>query len=319
MSGDEKEHHLQQRIADKPALLPGLDGPFAVAREIPLRGAGHPDVVVVDATGQIAIVECKRASNPECRRWVIGQVFEYAAGLWKMEYEDFERLLAASGTDLTAAFRDPEWKGRAGWDEQRFCDDVTRNLESGDFRLFIAVDEMTAKLKKRLNRTVTFLNSQLPQVQVVAVPRNGSVNIYGNDPDAIPRPEPKFKPDRWTLLEEISSPIAGAVAGDLFSWADEMKSRGIEVQCTSTQCVVKTPGGPLFRIRPQEVQVALSAAIARRGPSDERITALVQQLDEIGVRLKNKRPRAPLELLADDRVGARFLALMEQHFEVLAD
>ncbi len=71
---------------------------MAAAKEVPVRRAGNADVVVVDAEGQIAIVECKRASNPESRRWVIGQVFEYAAGLWKLDYEDFKRLLAARDT-----------------------------------------------------------------------------------------------------------------------------------------------------------------------------------------------------------------------------
>ena len=115
MSNDEKERELRRRIFESPSLLPGFDGPMAAAKEVPVRRAGSADVVVVDAEGQIAIVECKRASNPECRRWVIGQVFEYAAGLWKLDYKDFERILAARGTVLTKPF-----KGVEGWDEATF-------------------------------------------------------------------------------------------------------------------------------------------------------------------------------------------------------
>jgi RecB family endonuclease NucS len=81
MSNDEKERELQKRIFESPSLLPGFDGPAAGTKEVPVRRAGSADVVVVNAEGKIAIVECKRATNPECRRWVIGQVFEYAAGL----------------------------------------------------------------------------------------------------------------------------------------------------------------------------------------------------------------------------------------------
>ena len=160
-------------------------------------------MVVVDAKGQIAIVECKRASNPESRRWVIGQVFEYAAGLWKLEYSDFERILAARGTVLTKPF-----KGVAGWDEESFRRAVSRNLEAGDFRLFIAVDAMTERLKKRLNRTVIFLNSHLPKVEflVVALPRDGPVEVYGEDAGSVLPLKPKLKPDRWTLIDEITSP-----------------------------------------------------------------------------------------------------------------
>ena len=46
---------------------------------------------------------------------------------------------------------------------------------------------MTEQLKKRLNRTVTFLNSRLPEVQflAVALPRGGPPEVYGDDPEAI--------------------------------------------------------------------------------------------------------------------------------------
>jgi hypothetical protein len=315
MSNDEKEHELQKRIFDSPSLLPGFDGPAATAKEVPVRRAGSADVVVVNAEGQIAIVECKRATNPECRRWVIGQVFEYAAGLWKLDYEDFKRILAARGTVLTKPFKDV-----AGWDEETFRRAVSRNLDAGDFRLFIAVDEMTKKLKRRLNRTVIFLNSQLPEVELLAValPHDGPVEVYGELPGAIPPLKPKLKPDRWTLIEEISSPDATLVAEDLFDWADRMKSRGVEVRCTPRQCNIEAPGGPLFRLRPGEVQVALSAVVRRGEPWDERTKQLVQDLDKIGVRLgKNDRPRARLESLADEEDLGEFCALMERHLGTL--
>ena len=319
MSHDEKERELQKRIFESPSLLPGFDGPTAAAKEVPVRRAGSADVVVVDAEGQIAIVECKRASNPECRRWVIGQVFEYAARLWKCDYEDFKRLLAARGTGLTKPFEDV-----AEWDEETFRRDVSRTLETGEFRLFIAVDEMTEKLKKRLDRTVVFLNSRLPkavQFLAVALPRGGPAEVYGDeDPEAIPPLPPKLKPDQWTLIEEINSPDAELVAEDLFDWADGMKSRGVRVRCppTQTQGIIEVPGtGRLFRVRPREVQVALSAVVRKGEPWDERTEQLVQDLDEIGVRLEGRRPRAPLELLADDRTRAKFLALMERHLETL--
>ena len=73
MGSEEKESELQERILESPSLLPGFDGPVAAAKEVPVRRAGSADVVVVNAEGLIAIVECKRAVNPELRRWVIGQ------------------------------------------------------------------------------------------------------------------------------------------------------------------------------------------------------------------------------------------------------
>ena len=65
--------------------------------------------------------------------------------------------------------------------------------------------------------------------------------------------------------------------------------------------------------------MALSAVITKDEPWNSGPEQLVQDLDEIGVRLEDNRPRAPLELLADDRTRAEFLALMERHLETLAD
>ena len=318
MSNDERdrerERELRNRILDSPWLLPGFDQPLAAAKEVPVRHAGSADVVVVNAKGQIAIVECKRATNPESRRWVIGQVFEYAAGLWKLEYDDLKRIFAARATDLTKPF-----KGVAsGWDETTFSEGVDRTLKAGDFRLFIAVDEMTEALEKRLIRSVTFINSELGKLKLlaIAVPPDGPVELYGEDPDAMPRLEPKLKRDRWTLIGEMSSPIAAAVANELFRWADE--TREVEVNTTATQCTVKAPRGPLFRVRLNEVQVALSAVTEKDEPWDQPTKQLVEKLDQIGVRLgKGDRPIAPLEVLDDDRARAKFLVLMEGHLEAL--
>ena len=288
---DAKESELQERILESPSLLPGFVGATAAATEVQVRRAGSADVVVVNAEGQIAIVECKRATNPECRRRVIGQVFEYAAGLWKLDYSNFERLLAARGTELTKPF-----KGAAEWDEEAFRRAVSRNLDAGHFRLFIAVDVMTSELEKKLIRTVTFLNSALPNVQLLAValPHDGPPEVYGEDWGVIPPLPPKLKPDRWTLIEETTSPAAETAAKHLFAWADRMKSRGVEVDCTSKRCTIGAPQGPLFRLRPWEVQVSLSAVIRKGEPWDEPTTKLVQDLHKIGVTDEGNRPRARL-------------------------
>lgn len=58
--------------------------------------------------------------------------------------------------------------------------------------------------------------------------------------------------------------------------------------------------------------------MARDKPWDERTTALMQDLDEIGLGLKGGRPRAPLGLLTDDRMRRQFLVLMERHLDTLA-
>lgn len=307
---EEKESALRDRIFEEPSLLPGFDEPLAAAKEVPVRRAGSADVMVVDAEGEIAIVECKRASNSESRREVIGQVFEYAAGLWKLDYENFKRLFrAARGTTLTKRFESID-----GWKEETFGRAISQKLQDGDFRIFIAVDEMTEQLKKKLNRTVTLLNSQLPNVQflAVAVPGSGPAERYGDDPDAISALPPKLK--RWTLIEQFDSEDAQIVAEDLFEWADDKKSREVEVRITPIRGIVRMPAGQLFRMKPPgKVKVSLSDVNSKAEPTRQ----LVQELGEIGFRVESEDPEAPLELLADDPTRARFLELMERHLETL--
>ena len=321
MGSEEKESELQDRILESPSLLPGFDGPVAAAKELPARRAGSADVVVVNAEGQIAIVECKRAVNPELRRWVIGQLFEYAAALWKLDYADLERVLAARGTALTEPFEDVP-----GWDEKTFRRAVDKNLKTGDFRLFIAVEKMTKQLEKRFNRTVTLINSRLRdevQFLAVAVPRGGRRGKpYGKNPKAIARLKPKLKPDRWTLIEDISSEEAACAAKGLLDWAEgkdltvrytRRKQDGIE---TGT---ILTPGGHrLFRIKEHRVVRVSFDALRHQHWDEERISRLVQDLARIDERFqvdtksKGARPEAPLESLAKESNREDFLTLMKQ-------
>jgi hypothetical protein len=212
-----------------------------------------------------------------------------------------------------------------------FRRNVSQALEDGDFRLFIAVDEMTEPLKKRLNRTVTFLNSRLPaelEILTVALPPGGDPDSpYGGDPEAIVRLPAKT--DQSKVIARIDGPEAELVAEELFDWADRMKSRGVEVRCpTSKQCFIEvrraglegTAAG-LFRVRPEAVRVSLSAL--RRHWDQERISRFMQELVRIDARFetdiksKSERPAAPLESLAQESKRDDFLALMTKALEAL--
>jgi len=158
----ESEADLRDMIAHSPSLLPGIDRQqVAVATELAVPAVGQADVVVVDPTGEITIVECKLAKNAEIRRWVIGQVFSYAAGLWQLGYEELKQAFKARNADLTAPFT-----GESDWDDETFRAAVADNLGSGAFRLVIAVDEITDELK----RTVVFMNGHtVPELRLLAL------------------------------------------------------------------------------------------------------------------------------------------------------
>jgi RecB family endonuclease NucS len=63
------EAELRDLLAETPSLLPGIDErPTAAAKEMPISGTGKADVVIVEASGDITVVECKLSTNPEIRR-----------------------------------------------------------------------------------------------------------------------------------------------------------------------------------------------------------------------------------------------------------
>jgi hypothetical protein len=192
------EDELQQLIARSPELL-GAGRNVAVVRELGVPEFGSLDLATVAPSGAITLVECKLAKNPEIRRHVVGQVFAYAAGLWKLSYEEFDRRF----TDA----QDPERK-RAGrplikavhsvagaeWDPETFRAAVADNLSAGRFDLIIAVDSITAELK----RVVRYLNAHtVAEIRVLALELGYVAHadvemllstVYGEEQKAPPSP-----------------------------------------------------------------------------------------------------------------------------------
>jgi hypothetical protein len=98
--------------------------------------------------------------SAEIRRWVIGQVFSYAAGVSQLSYEDLERAFAARGEDLASSF-----DGVEAWEATTFREAVEEHLERGAFRLVIAVEEITDELK----RTIVYINRHTNDLQLLAL------------------------------------------------------------------------------------------------------------------------------------------------------
>lgn len=191
------EKELQDLVKTSSSLLPDTE-PSAVVDEFWIPGVGSVDLVAVDAHGQLTLVECKLNANPEIRRAVIGQILAYAGGLWSMSYHDFAAGFAArAGQSLESAVAkevDDEL------DEDQFRRAVTQTLAAGGFRLIIAVDAITAELK----RVVEYLNGHTSDsVQVLALElaytRDDDIEVlaptvYGQE-SAARKPNPSL----WTV------------------------------------------------------------------------------------------------------------------------
>lgn len=152
----DKETEFQALVKETFDLILGTqsDAPSVIAREVHTPLGGMIDVVAVDADGVVTICECKRAQNAEARRTVLAQLLEYAGGMHELSFPSFRaRMNARLATDLVEQMR-----GAAGedFDEQAWLDEVGQRLERGDFRLIVAVDEVSEALK----RTVQYLNER---------------------------------------------------------------------------------------------------------------------------------------------------------------
>ena len=157
------ERALQDMLLEAPDLLPGV-GPAVAVDELHLPGVGQVDVVVVEPTGTITLVECKLAANSESRRTVIGQVLAYASATWRTPYEAFDdRFRQRDGRALVEAME--TIADNDEWDQEEFRRTVSENLDHGALRLFVAVDQITDELKG----IIEFLNTHtVAELEVLA-------------------------------------------------------------------------------------------------------------------------------------------------------
>ncbi|SET21985.1 hypothetical protein [Geodermatophilus poikilotrophus] len=138
------EYELQEILGAQPSVIDGIENAVAL-REFS-TGVGPADLVIVDGTGTITVVECKLARNQEIRRTIMGQVLDYASRLAEMTPEDFvSRWARQGGPSLDDFFATAPDGSR-----ERF----QANLRSGVFTLVLAVDAINDDLR----RIVRYLN-----------------------------------------------------------------------------------------------------------------------------------------------------------------
>ncbi len=233
-----QETELQELLAESPELIDitdireGASSLLVAVREFGLPGSGHTDIVAFSASGDIAVVECKLAANTEIKRKVVGQALEYGAYLWKTSYERLDRVVKErNGKSLVELIRervdDPEW------DEEKFRSTIRLRLNSGDFILVIAVDEMN----EELSRTIRYLNDcGNPAFAFTAL---GIQRFQSGDSEILvphlfgvvtakPPVEPKKKWDEASFFNEIlnrKGELAASVARDIYEWAKPKLTR----------------------------------------------------------------------------------------------
>lgn len=145
------EATLHTLIEQSPELLPLAGSPrlAVLGREVQL-GAGWADLIALEPSGRIAIVEIKLARNAEARRAVVAQVLAYAAYLHGVDRAYFEKeilgrhLQSLGYESIREALSAMDQEG--AFDPEELYLGMEESLSQGQFRIVIVLDEAPIEL-----------------------------------------------------------------------------------------------------------------------------------------------------------------------------
>src|SRR2546421_3159759 len=155
-TGFPDEATLHNLVEKAPHLLPLAGTPrlIVLGREVQL-GGGRADLVAIEPSGRLAIIEIKLAWNAEARRAIIAQVLAYAAYLWGLDQITLEQdvlswhLQKRGYESLAHAVASNDQEG--SFDTEAFSSGVTESLKLGHFRLVFVLDDAPAELVRLVN------------------------------------------------------------------------------------------------------------------------------------------------------------------------
>jgi hypothetical protein len=137
------EAELHDLVENAPQMLPLAGSPrlTVLGREVRL-GAGYADLLAVESTGRLVLIEVKLAGNAESRRAVVAQVLSYAGYLQGLDPEQLESQIL--GSSVLAAVQAGDQQHAV--DAEEFRDGLARSLAEGSFRLVIVLDSAPDEL-----------------------------------------------------------------------------------------------------------------------------------------------------------------------------
>lgn len=211
------EATLHDLVEQAPHLLPlsGRPNLTVLGREV-LLGGNYADLLAVEPSGRIVVVEIKLAKNSEARRAVIAQVLTYAAFLRgtsvkSLETDVLHKHLHGRGfsTLLEAALADDQ---EGGIDHDQFSQGVQESLELGQFRLVIVLDSAPQELV----RLVGYLEavSEKLTIDLITV---ASFDVGGTQ-IVIPQ---RVEPDRLASIQESTKKPSSSADGILVEGAKD--------------------------------------------------------------------------------------------------
>ncbi len=150
-AGFPDEAALHALVEQAPQLLPLAGTPQLVilGREV-LLGGNYADLIAMESTGRLVVIEIKLARNAEARRAVIAQILTYAAYLRGLDPRVLEQDILGShlttrgyGTLVEAVTANDQ---TGSLDPDLFADQLRATLRDGRFRLVLVLDQAPEEL-----------------------------------------------------------------------------------------------------------------------------------------------------------------------------
>jgi hypothetical protein len=204
-----------------------------IAREILVTDeAGssfHIDLVCLDDSGIVNIIEVKRCSDTRIRREVIGQVLDYGSQLsYSGNLDSLISLFQMSnpGLDIMQFLHGSD-NDQGGFED--YLELAKTNLQAGKIRIVIAADGIPDNLR----RIIEFLNKQMDPAEIIGVDlkkySKGEMEVFtstviGTTEESKAKKGVNALTKQWdrdtflTDVEEKSGVKAREIAGRLLEW-----------------------------------------------------------------------------------------------------
>ncbi len=238
-NGRKGEKWLQKQLHKHPSCLPIDEIEPAFGDLIPIcmelsTPHGAIDNVFLTPTGDIVIGEVKLWRNSEMRRMVVAQALDYAACIFSMNYEEFERAIlknkSVSATGASSLYELADHPEQL--DEAAFVDTISGNLKQGRALVLVIGDGIRSETQQLMSLLEDYGNLQFTfaLLELAVFTRN-------DRPDEhliCPRVLAKTEMLRRTVFDTDTRPLASH--GTSISGTRNAKSRpATELQSISSE------------------------------------------------------------------------------------
>jgi len=246
--GFASEEELQTFLREHADLMPleeielGTPPLLCIGCEVGVA-SGAQDILYIDQNGLLTVVETKLRKNPEARREVVGQILEYAAQMSAWTPADVERQAQRffAGKSCPQAYQGSTLEHALqiffqahqlvpGFSYEGFLQQVQTNIERGQFRLIIAIDEppdpllITVEFVNRFSERFEMYLIQLKRFRDITQDQNIFVPALFGRVASVQKKRlqgPLWDRERFLAQADVKAPQCKSVLHSLIAFAEQ--------------------------------------------------------------------------------------------------